>query len=179
VVPAVLVSALCGLLFGRVWVLAAIGQRPARRLDRQTAELRHALHEQSVLQDQLTYRAGHDTRTGLANRDLCAERLAAAGDGHAVVLCGLDGFKAVNDAYGHGVGDEVLRRLAGRLRACAGPGDLAARLGGDEFGVLVAGGRRMPGGGPKARPARPVCDGQRLQPPVAGAVLHQHRAQRA
>ena len=140
VVPAVLVSALCGLLFGRVWVLAAIGQRRARRLDRQTAELRHALHEQSVLQDQLAYRAGHDTRTGLANRDLFAERLAAAGNGHAVLLCGLDGFKAVNDAYGHGVGDEVLRRLAGRLRACSGPGDLAARLGGDEFGVLLAGG---------------------------------------
>jgi diguanylate cyclase len=56
-----------------------------------------------------------------------------------LALVDLDGFKAVNDTWGHGAGDQVLRVVAGRLAAAVGPGCLVARLGGDEFAVLVMG----------------------------------------
>jgi diguanylate cyclase (GGDEF)-like protein len=81
-----------------------------------------------------------DELTGLANRaGLRAEllRRAAGGDPYAVALVDLDGFKAVNDRYGHAVGDAMLVEVGRRLaRLVAGAG-VAARLGGDEF-VLVA-----------------------------------------
>ena len=89
----------------------------------------------------------HDALTGLANRALLDERLAAALErtrddpAHrvGVLFCDLDGFKAVNDSLGHGAGDQVLVETAARLRACVGPGDSVARLGGDEFAVILDG----------------------------------------
>ncbi|MEV4639722.1 diguanylate cyclase [Actinoplanes sp. NPDC049548] len=94
--------------------------------------------EAMELQDRLRHRATHDTLTGLANRTLLGERLLAAGDAEVgVLVVDLDGFKQVNDGYGHHAGDEVLVAVAARLGAALGPGDLAVRLGGDEFAVLL------------------------------------------
>ncbi len=90
--------------------------------------------------------ARHDTLTGLSNRALFTERLAAAATEadlsreHAgLVLVDLDHFKAINDTLGHPMGDAVLRVVTDRIRASIRSSDTAARLGGDEFAVVVAG----------------------------------------
>ncbi|MEU4692942.1 bifunctional diguanylate cyclase/phosphodiesterase [Actinoplanes sp. NPDC023714] len=132
VVPALITAVLCAVLLVRIAILVRVGQRRA-------AELAAALAEQETLQRRLVHRAGHDGLTGLANRDLLTERLAAAGDRpYALLMVGLDGFKAVNDTYGHPVGDAVLRLFADRLAAAAPEADPVARLSGDEFGLLIA-----------------------------------------
>ncbi|GAA0227856.1 putative bifunctional diguanylate cyclase/phosphodiesterase [Cryptosporangium japonicum] len=88
----------------------------------------------------LAHQAFHDPLTGLANRALFNERLDAALEGHpALLLVDLDGFKAVNDTRGHGVGDQLLVAVAGRLRGAVRATDTVARLGGDEFAVLLPG----------------------------------------
>lgn len=93
---------------------------------------------------QLRHLAQHDPLTGLANRTLLTERLdhALATDPPGtigVLLLDLDGFKSVNDAWGHDEGDLLLVEIARRLVAVTGPGDTVARLGGDEFVVLHRG----------------------------------------
>lgn len=88
----------------------------------------------------LAWVALHDPLTGLANRQLLDQHLTAelTSGSHLAVLClDLDGFKPVNDQFGHPVGDEVLRCVAERLVHSVGKGDLVARIGGDEF-VVVA-----------------------------------------
>jgi diguanylate cyclase len=90
----------------------------------------------------MRYMAHHDPLTGLPNRSLFAARLdralAALHRGPCALLCvDLDGFKPVNDRYGHAVGDTLLQQLADRIRADLGAGDVAARLGGDEFTILL------------------------------------------
>jgi diguanylate cyclase (GGDEF)-like protein len=91
----------------------------------------------------VAHQAAHDPLTGLANRRLFAARLDAALSGPddarriGVLFLDLDGFKAVNDTYGHEAGDEFLLATAHRLAMVAGPGDCVARLGGDEFAVLA------------------------------------------
>jgi diguanylate cyclase (GGDEF)-like protein/PAS domain S-box-containing protein len=89
----------------------------------------------------------HDGLTGLPNRVLFQEMLRDAVAQHekgqqdaAVLLIDLDGFKAVNDAFGHEAGDELLQQVADRLRRCVRGSDMVARLGGDEFAILVRGG---------------------------------------
>jgi diguanylate cyclase (GGDEF)-like protein/PAS domain S-box-containing protein len=88
--------------------------------------------------------AHHDELTGLPNRRLLATRaqpaLAAAAGGRslcAVLALDLDGFKAINDRYGHRMGDVVLREIAHRLLRAVRPQDTVARRGGDEFAVLL------------------------------------------
>ncbi|NAZ87465.1 EAL domain-containing protein [Kineococcus sp. T90] len=92
----------------------------------------------------LQHRANHDALTGLPNRQeverLLSERLAApAPPGAATWLLyvDLDGFKRVNDTWGHSCGDELLRAVGARLRAAAPPPAVVGRLSGDEFVVLA------------------------------------------
>ncbi|EIM26364.1 putative bifunctional diguanylate cyclase/phosphodiesterase [Microvirga lotononidis] len=90
-----------------------------------------------------SFLARHDTLTGLPNRILFNEEIertvreAKQSDRtFAVLLLDLDGFKEVNDTLGHQAGDELLRNVGARLRACIRKSDLIARIGGDEFAVV-------------------------------------------
>ncbi|MBU2668058.1 GGDEF domain-containing protein [Actinoplanes bogorensis] len=97
----------------------------------------HTLREQ---EEQLRASALHDHLTGLPNRTYFLQLLAEAigrGPRVAVLFVDLDGFKQINDTYGHAVGDQVLVEVADRLRAELGGRGTAGRFGGDEFLVLL------------------------------------------
>ncbi|MEA2424426.1 MAG: hypothetical protein QOH13_836, partial [Thermoleophilaceae bacterium] len=101
--------------------------------------------ENGRLIDHITHQALHDSLTDLPNRELFARRLeqavaAAEGKDEAVALLyvDIDDFKAVNDAYGHAVGDALLQLVAARLALALRAGDTVARLGGDEFAMVIA-----------------------------------------
>jgi two-component system, cell cycle response regulator len=88
--------------------------------------------------------AHHDALTGLANRRLLTDRTSAAlanarrnNSSMAIVYLDLDGFKEVNDRLGHGVGDILLKMVAGRLTAAVREEDTVGRLGGDEFMIAL------------------------------------------
>jgi diguanylate cyclase (GGDEF)-like protein len=96
--------------------------------------------------------AMHDALTGLPNRRYLSEWLATAmaGSGRSarqlcVLYCDLDGFKAVNDRFGHEAGDRVLEAAALRLRATLRASDFVARLGGDEFVAVLPDTKEPPG----------------------------------
>ncbi|MFE2958287.1 diguanylate cyclase domain-containing protein [Nocardia tengchongensis] len=93
--------------------------------------------DRKELADRLWYDAHHDSLTGLPNRLLFFDRLAATTGQVGVCYLDLDGFKEVNDRRGHTAGDQVLCEVAQRLRRALPPHGVAARLGGDEFIVLV------------------------------------------
>ncbi|KAB0678095.1 putative bifunctional diguanylate cyclase/phosphodiesterase [Aureimonas leprariae] len=101
------------------------------------------ISERRASEARVRFLAHHDLLTELPNRVLLKERLddavaiATATDVPLAVLClDLDGFKLVNDTFGHAIGDELLQQVAVRLRACLGPGEFVARIGGDEFVIL-------------------------------------------
>jgi len=100
--------------------------------------------ERKAFAARLEHQAFHDALTDLPNRARFLDRLERAlarpwGDREhlAVLLLDLDQFKVVNDSLGHGVGDELLVAVAGRLRAALRARDVVARLGGDEFAILL------------------------------------------
>jgi diguanylate cyclase (GGDEF)-like protein/PAS domain S-box-containing protein len=99
------------------------------------------LTERRRLRERLVHQALHDPLTALPNRLLFQERLeqalARAQRGRiAVLLLGLDDFKAINDAAGHAAGDALLEQVARRLARDLGPAETLARFGGDEFALL-------------------------------------------
>jgi diguanylate cyclase (GGDEF)-like protein len=102
--------------------------------------------DRKSIEARLEHDALHDALTGLPNRALFADRLEQAlrraerreeAISCAVLFLDLDRFKAVNDAFGHQTGDELLCTVARRLESAVRPGDTVARLGGDEFTVLL------------------------------------------
>jgi diguanylate cyclase (GGDEF)-like protein len=88
--------------------------------------------------------ARHDPLTGLPNRALLDDRLEQAlarakrsGRSIAVMLADLDRFKAINDTYGHPVGDQMLKAISSRMTDCLRSADTLARVGGDEFVIIL------------------------------------------
>jgi diguanylate cyclase (GGDEF)-like protein len=131
--------------------------------------------ERTRLTVELARQAQQDPLTGLANRMQFAKHLESAlakatqGAGTlAVAFLDLDRFKQVNDTLGHTTGDEVLRQVAARLQATAGPDQSVARVGGDEFTVLFAG---NPTRGSVAGTAQRLLDAVRAPFPVAQTEL--------
>ena len=121
------------LLVGSIAVLAGLfaGYRRVQRREREA-------------QRRIEHLAHFDVVTGLPNRALLADRLAQeaararrASRGFAVLLFDLDGFKEVNDTWGHAAGDRVLAIVAERARKCVRASDTVGRLGGDEFLAIL------------------------------------------
>ncbi len=142
---------------------------------------------------ELEHRAMHDRLTDLPNRELMMDRLSVAlarlgrqGTAVGVLFIDLDGFKEINDVYGHDVGDEVLVSVAQRLRHEVRDGDTVARFGGDEFVVLCEDLNRVEAAEPLARRlaeavAQPVSTGERTLVVRAsiGVVVEQNPAMSA
>lgn len=125
-----------GLLIGMV-VLPLYFSNLLRRLNEQNNELKK-------LYEQMTRHAIYDSLTNLPNRkhfdDHLAEAILAAKrdkKSFAILYLDLDGFKNINDALGHGVGDKIIEHTARRLEQCIRKGDFVARVGGDEFTILL------------------------------------------
>jgi diguanylate cyclase (GGDEF)-like protein len=123
--------------------------RPRRdlldRLSGVVAQAASAL-QTARLVDKVTHQARHDGLTGLANRDVFAERMehalvaaGKAGEPVGLFFVDLDDFKNVNDEWGHHAGDEVLCEVARRLLTTIRATDTVARLGGDEFAIVLSG----------------------------------------
>jgi diguanylate cyclase (GGDEF)-like protein/PAS domain S-box-containing protein len=100
--------------------------------------------DRKTLEEQLVHQAFHDSLTGMANRALFRDRLqqslaraARRKEKPAILYLDLDGFKTINDSFGHPAGDGVLAAVAARLRPYVRTGDTMARLGGDEFAILL------------------------------------------
>ena len=99
--------------------------------------------ERQRSEGRIAHMARHDALTDLPNRVLLRERLehelkrVKRGECLAVLCLDLDQFKAVNDALGHPIGDELLKLVADRLRGCTREPDTVARLGGDEFAIIM------------------------------------------
>ncbi|WP_338493628.1 EAL domain-containing protein [Pseudomonas trivialis] len=124
-----------------VLIIALLTSLLDARLQARTAVLAHSL---TLANQELTHLALHDMLTGLPNRTLLADRIAQAmqavreqGGCFALMFIDLDGFKPVNDAFGHHLGDLLLREVGQRLREDLRSQDTLARIGGDEFVLLV------------------------------------------
>ncbi len=126
----VLTAALASLLLVRQYLVLRDNERLLREVRQREAALAHEVM--------------HDGLTGLSNRAMLLKRLDQVlalhqrdGRGLVVMFCDLDGFKRVNDTYGHLAGDGVLREVARRLEATVRSSDTVARPSGDEFAVLM------------------------------------------
>jgi len=107
--------------------------------------VRYAI-ERKRSEERLTYLAQYDHLTGLVNRSLFRDRLVQAmarskrmQQPIGLMLLDLDRFKAVNDAFGHDMGDELLKAVSERLKTCVREVDTVARMGGDEFTIILEG----------------------------------------
>lgn len=100
--------------------------------------------QRKLLEDALAHQAMHDSLTDLPNRSFLRNRLRDAIDNArsaeeslALLFLDLDGFKHVNDSFGHSVGDDLLTEVARRMERLLGKSEMVSRLGGDEFAVVL------------------------------------------
>jgi diguanylate cyclase (GGDEF)-like protein/PAS domain S-box-containing protein len=135
------------------------------------------ISERKRFESQLRHLADHDALTGLFNRHRFESELDAAiagtdrsGHDAALLIMDLDGFKDVNDHFGHPVGDELVTRIAGLLRDVVRTTDVIARLGGDEFAVI------LPGVTPQGAElvATRILEATRERGRVSAAERHRH-----
>ena len=119
-------------------------EQTLEELSERNDQLQLEILERERAEAQVRHQATHDMLTGLPNRTLFHDRLTAAmqraaagGQGFALVLLDIDGFKGVNDSYGHPAGDALLQAIAARLKLNLRMGDTVARLGGDEFALIL------------------------------------------
>ncbi len=133
-----------------VWIVGR-GLKRANSIaadDQQALKALVAVAEDAIarlrLSDDMVYQAWHDPLTGLPNRSLFMDRVEhamAMQSRHrgrlALLFCDLDGFKRVNDLFGHAAGDQLLVEASRRISACVRQDDTVARLGGDEFAILL------------------------------------------
>jgi len=104
----------------------------------------HTLNEQLKLElEKTTYAATHDGMTGLVNREYFFNKVTEVivnakhnSNSFSILYIDIDGFKQVNDSYGHSYGDELLRIISQRLQKLVRKNDLVSRLGGDEFAII-------------------------------------------
>ena len=104
--------------------------------------MKQDITDEKALWERTRFLAEVDVLTGLANRAAFQTKLSSAAgpvSGGALLLIDLDGFKHVNDTFGHALGDECLKEIAVRLRGVSEQAELLARIGGDEFAVLIGG----------------------------------------
>ncbi len=133
--------------FNRILLRARIGAGLEKKWlrDRErtrTDELEQTLRLLEQAQAQLTVQASQDALTGLANRrsvDSHLESRSTRETPFSIIYIDLNGFKKINDTYGHQAGDDLLRQVGGRLRLAFRSTDLVGRWGGDEFVALVEG----------------------------------------
>ena len=139
---ALVVLALTIAILAVVLIVSWLDQRMEAQLLRlRNTDLSTSLHDAHA---ELTQAAPHDPLTRLPNRRLLQQRIEQSlaeaeqrGSRFAVMFMDLDGFKQVNDAYGHQTGDALLVAVADRTRKLLRPADMLARLGGDEFVLVV------------------------------------------
>jgi diguanylate cyclase (GGDEF)-like protein len=140
-------AATVGFLFSpELWVVAVLAPAAPVAYQLLLRQNHMILMEAITAREEHLHLSMHDPLTGLPNRLLLRERMAgllkdpipyARTEGFAVLCLDLDGFKPVNDRYGHAGGDWLLRSVATRLRSTVRDNDLVCRTGGDEFVILL------------------------------------------